>query len=228
MARAFDASRIALARHGGTIEKFIGDAVMAVFGLPVRHEDDALRAVRAALDMRAGLSVLATELAQESAIDFEVAIGVDAGEVITGEASLGQRLVTGDAVNVAARLEQAAAPGEILIGDLTARLVRETARLEQVESLTLKGKSQPVPAHRLIGVLGASIAAIRPATAMVGRETEMRLLTDALDGAIETRGCRIVTLIGDAGVGNIAPLEGVPRIFPSSCHHRERALPSVW
>ena len=201
MARAFDASRIALARHGGTIEKFIGDAVMAVFGLPVRHEDDALRAVRAALDMRAGLSVLATELAQESAIDFEVAIGVNTGEVITGEASLGQRLVTGDAVNVAARLEQAAAPGEILIGDLTARLVRETARLEQVESLTLKGKSQPVPAHRLMGVLGASIAANRPATAMVGRETEMRLLTDALDGAIETRGCRIVTLVGDAGVG---------------------------
>ena len=201
MARAFDASRKALARHGGTIEKFIGDAVMAVFGLPIRHEDDALRAVRAALDMRAGLTVLATALGQESAISFEVAIGVNTGEVITGEASLGQRLVTGDAVNVAARLEQAAAPGEILVGDLTARLVRDTATLEQVASLTLKGKSQPVPAHRLMGVVGASIAATRPATAMVGRETEMRLLTEALETAIETRDCRIVTLVGDAGVG---------------------------
>jgi class 3 adenylate cyclase/tetratricopeptide (TPR) repeat protein len=201
MARAFDASRKALARHGGTIEKFIGDAVMAVFGLPVRHEDDALRAVRAALDMRASLSVLTTALAQESAIHFEVAIGVNTGEVITGEASLGQRLVTGDAVNVAARLEQAAAPGEILVGDLTARLVRETATLEQVASLTLKGKSQPVPAHRLMAVHGASIATARPATPMVGRDTEMRILTEALETAIETRDCRIVTLVGDAGVG---------------------------
>ncbi len=201
MARAFEASRRALARHGGTVEKFIGDAVMAVFGLPVRHEDDALRAVRAALDMRAGLTDLAIALGQESAIQFEVAIGVNTGEVITGEASLGQRLVTGDAVNVAARLEQAAAPGEILAGDLTARLVRDTARLEPVASLTLKGKSRPVPAHRLMGVLGASVGASRPMTAMVGRETEMRLLNEALATATAARACRIVTLVGDAGVG---------------------------
>ncbi len=201
MARAFEASRAALARHGGTIEKFIGDAVMAVFGLPARHEDDALRAVRAALDMRTGLVLLGEALRQESAIHFEVAIGVNTGEVITGEASLGQRLVTGDAVNVAARLEQAAAPGEILLGDLTARLVRDHATLEQVASLTLKGKSQPVPAHRVLSVQGASIVASVPTTAMVGREAEMRLLTDSLETAAAERVCRIVTLVGDAGVG---------------------------
>ncbi len=201
MARAFDASRTALVRHGGTIEKFIGDAVMAVFGLPARHEDDALRAVRAALDMRAGLAALADTLRQESAIHFEVAIGVNTGEVITGEASLGQRLVTGDAVNVAARLEQAAAPGEILVGDLTARLVRDRATLEQVASLTLKGKSEPVPAHRVLGVQGGSIPTSAPTTAMVGREAEMRLLTDSFDTAAAERVCRIVTLVGDAGVG---------------------------
>jgi class 3 adenylate cyclase/tetratricopeptide (TPR) repeat protein len=201
MARAFEASREALARHGGTIEKFIGDAVMAVFGLPMRHEDDALRAVRAALDLQAALRLLAAALKGESAITLEVAMGVNTGEVITGEAALGQRLVTGDAVNVAARLEQAAPAGGILVGGLTATLVRGVAHLEQVASLAVKGKSEPVPAHRLLGVLSASGPARRSATALVGRETEIRLLADAFDAAVDGRTCRIVTLVGDAGVG---------------------------
>ena len=111
MARAFEAARRALARHGGTVEKFIGDAVMAVFGLPVRHEDDALRAVRSALDMKAALATLAETLERDHAVRLDVAIGVNTGEVIAGDASLGQRLVTGDAVNVAARLEQAGGLG---------------------------------------------------------------------------------------------------------------------
>jgi class 3 adenylate cyclase/tetratricopeptide (TPR) repeat protein len=201
MGRAFEASRTALARHGGTIEKFIGDAVMAVFGLPLRHEDDALRAVRAALEMRSAIGALAAALETESGTTLEVAIGVNTGEVITGEPDLGQRLVTGDAVNVAARLEQAAAPGEIIVGGLTEILVRGSARLEQVASLTLKGKSTPVPAHRLVGVAATPAAARRSATALVGRERELALLAEAFAAARNGPACRIVTVVGSAGVG---------------------------
>src|SRR5881392_2323155 len=122
----YEQMRTILERHGGTVEKFVGDAVMAVFGVPVAHEDDALRAVRAAWEMRSAVPELG----------LEARIGVNTGEVVTGE---GETLVTGDAVNVAARLEQAAAPGDVLIGDETRRLVRDAVTVEPVE-LTAKGK----------------------------------------------------------------------------------------
>ena len=201
MVRAFEAARRALARHGGTVEKFIGDAVMAVFGLPVRHEDDALRAVRSALDMRAGLTALAESLEREQAVYLDVAIGVNTGEVVAGDASLGQRLVTGDAVNVAARLEQAAASREVLMGHLTYSLVRDLAEVEEIEPLILKGKSQPVRAYRLLDVRSAGASRRRQDGAMVGREAEMTLLLGAFESAVADRACRMVTLVGDAGVG---------------------------
>ena len=128
--------------HGGSVEKFIGDAVMAVFGIPQAHEDDALRACRAAVEMRDALP----------ALGIRGRIGVNTGEVVTGTA---ERLVTGDAVNVAARFEQAAAPGEVLIGETTHALVREAVVAEPVEPLELKGKSEPVPTFRLVSVLDA-------------------------------------------------------------------------
>jgi class 3 adenylate cyclase/tetratricopeptide (TPR) repeat protein len=201
MARAFEASRRALAKHGATVEKFIGDAVMAVFGLPVRHEDDALRAVRSALDMRVGLTTLAESLEREQAIHLDVGIGVNTGEVVSGHASMGPRFVTGDAVNVAARLEQAARSREILIGQLTYALVRDFADVEEIAPLTLKGKSQPVRAYRLLAARSAAPSRRRKDRAMVGREAEMALLSDAFEGAVADRACRMVTLIGDAGVG---------------------------
>src|SRR5438477_12563102 len=139
MARYFEAMATVLERHGGTVEKFIGDAVMAVFGIPVLHEDDALRAVRAAAEMRDALPELG----------LQARIGVMTGEVVTGTE---ERLATGDAVNVAARLEQAAEPGEVLIGDTTYALVRAAVEVEPVEPLALKGKAQPVPAYRLLSV----------------------------------------------------------------------------
>src|SRR5436305_4603973 len=123
--------------HGGSVEKFIGDAVMAVFGVPVAHEDDALRACRAAVEMRETLPELGVE----------ARIGVNTGEVLTGTE---ERLATGDAVNVAARLEQAAEPGEVLIGAETLALVGEAVEAEAVEPLELKGKSVPVHAFRLL------------------------------------------------------------------------------
>ena len=201
MARAFEASRRALAKHGATVEKFIGDAVMAVFGLPVRHEDDALRAVRSALDMKSGLAALAESLEREEAIHLDVGIGVNTGEVVAGHASLGPRFVTGDAVNVAARLEQAARSREILMGQLTYALVRDFADVEEIAPLTLKGKSQPVRAYRLLAARSAAPARRRKDGAMVGREAEMTLLSGAFEGAVADRVCRMVTLIGDAGVG---------------------------
>ena len=201
MAAAFDDARRVLEKHGGTVEKFIGDAVMAVFGLPVRHEDDGLRAVRSALEMKIALASLAERLAADHEIRLDVAIGVNTGEVVAGDASVGQRLVTGDAVNVAARLEQAAPVHEVLIGDLTYRLVRDAVDIEEVEPLTLKGKAQPVPAYRLLAVRRGDAVARRQDAPLVGREHEMELLQATLADAIAERGCRMVTLVGDAGVG---------------------------
>ena len=137
MLEYFDEMRAAIERHGGTVEKFIGDAVMAVFGVPQLHEDDALRAVRAAVEMRDALPELGVQ----------ARIGLNTGEVVVGTS---ERLATGDAVNVAARLEQAAARGEILLGPETASLVRDAVDTEPTEPLELKGKSEPVVAQRLL------------------------------------------------------------------------------
>ena len=118
MSRYFDLARTAVQRHGGTVEKFIGDAVMAVFGVPVVHEDDALRAVRAATEIREGLAALNDELDRGSGVRLETRTGVNSGEVMAGDPSSAQSFVSGDTVNVAARLEQAATAGEILIGEI--------------------------------------------------------------------------------------------------------------
>src|SRR5213080_3222205 len=137
LARYFDRMKGIVESHGGTVEKFIGDAVMAVFGVPKVHEDDALRAVRAAEGMRTALAELNGELEREWGVRIAARIGVNTGETVVGDSSSGPTLLTGDAVNVAARLEQAAGPGEILIGASTHRLVRDAVRAEPVEPLTL-------------------------------------------------------------------------------------------
>jgi class 3 adenylate cyclase/tetratricopeptide (TPR) repeat protein len=204
MSTYFEAMRTALERHGGTVEKFIGDAVMAVFGLPVRHEDDAVRAIRAAADMQAALPGLNAGFRKDRGLELENHIGVNTGEVIAGDASTGQRLVTGDAVNTAARLEQAAGSGEIVLGDLTYRLARDQIEVEFIPPLTLKGKAEPVPAYRLLRVGAANAAPVdttTTATPFVGREAEMGRLGEALADAQAKRGARLITLVGDAGVG---------------------------
>ena len=187
MARYFDTARTAIERHGGTVEKFIGDAVMAVFGVPAVHEDDALRACRAAVEMRDALPELG----------IRGRIGVNTGEVVVGTA---ERLATGDAVNVAARLEQAAEPGEVLIGAETQRLVRDAVELGAERALELKGKSAAVAAHPLLAVVGEG-AARRFDVPMVGRERERRALDDVWQRARSERACHLFTLLGPAGVG---------------------------
>jgi class 3 adenylate cyclase/tetratricopeptide (TPR) repeat protein len=190
MQRYFDDLRAVIERHGGAVEKFIGDAVMAVFGIPVAHEDDALRAVRAASEMRAAIAEHG----------LEARIGVNTGEVVVGGEA--ESLVTGDAVNVAARLEQAAEPGEALIGAETRVLVRDAVRVEPVEPLVLKGKSRPVEAYRLLEVIGdAAPVARQLETPLVGRERERQRLRRDYEDAVADRTCRLFTLLGPAGIG---------------------------
>jgi class 3 adenylate cyclase len=186
LARYFDRMKAIIERQGGTVEKFIGDAVMAVFGIPVVHEDDALRACRAAVEMRDALPEL----------DITARIGVNTGEVVTGTA---ERLATGDAVNVAARLEQAAQPGEVLIGASTHRLVAPAVDAEAIDALELKGKAERVPAFRLLAVTGGLER--RFGTPMVGRDRELRSLHDSLARAVNDRSCQLFTVLGSAGVG---------------------------
>ena len=188
MRRYYETARVVLERHGGMVEKFVGDAVMAVFGIPVATEDDALRAVRAAVELRDTVHELG----------LEARIGVNTGDVVAGD---GDTLVTGDAVNVAARLEQAAAAGEVLLGDATMRLVRDATTSEPV-SLALKGKPDPVPAHRLVTLDAAMTGVTRNLdTPLVGRSRERERLRSDFEDAVATRTCRLFTLIGPAGVG---------------------------
>ena len=202
MGRYFDEMSALIERHGGTVEKFIGDAVMAVFGIPRLHEDDAVRAVRAASGMREALEALNVELEREHGVGIAARIGVNTGEVVAGDPSAGQRLVTGDAVNVAARLEQAASPGEIFLGESTYRLVKDAVEVEPVPALDLKGKEEPVPAFRLMTVLTDTAGHERHLDSpMVGRGKELEMLERALERAVTERTSHLFTLLGPAGVG---------------------------
>ena len=197
MARYFETAKEAIERHGGTVEKFIGDAVMAVFGVPVVHEDDALRAVRAAADLRSALVPLNEELEQRFQTRLQLRTGVNTGEVVTGTE---ERLATGDAVNVAARLEQAAQPGEILLGEETLSLVRGAVEVEPVTPVEAKGKSEPLAAYKLVGVdqESAARAHIGP---MVGRERQRHVLEESFANVVADRTCHLFTVLGTAGVG---------------------------
>ncbi|HEU5477558.1 MAG TPA: adenylate/guanylate cyclase domain-containing protein [Gaiellaceae bacterium] len=186
LARYFERMKGIVESHGGSVEKFIGDAVMAVFGVPVAHEDDALRACRAAVEMQEALPELGVE----------GRIGVNTGEVLTGTE---ERLATGDAVNVAARLEQAAEPGEVLLGGETFALVGAVVEVGVERSLELKGKTAPVAARPLVRVREA--AERSHASRFVGRERELQQLVDAWGRALAGPRCELVTVVGDPGVG---------------------------
>jgi class 3 adenylate cyclase/tetratricopeptide (TPR) repeat protein len=202
MSRFFEAMRTVLERHGGTVEKFIGDAVMAVFGIPTVHEDDALRAVRAAAEMREALASLNKELERDRGVTIAARIGVNTGAVVAGDPDARQSLVTGDAVNVAARLEQSAAPGEILIGVSTMDLVRDAVVAEPVEPLTVKGKTGTIDAFRLEEVGEDPLGVARRLDApMVGRISEVGTLRACFERASRERTCVLATIVGVPGVG---------------------------
>ncbi|HEU6445831.1 MAG TPA: adenylate/guanylate cyclase domain-containing protein [Gaiellaceae bacterium] len=202
MEQYFEMVRHALERHGGTVEKFIGDAVMAVFGIPTAHDDDALRAVRAAIDVRTALGGLNQELEETHRVRLTIRTGVNTGEVVAGDPTDRQSFATGTAVATTQRLEAAARSGEILLGDSTYRLVSNAVLVEPLEPLTLKGKAKPVKAWRLLGVVeGAPAFPRRLDTPMVGREAELAALQGELDGATRERRCRLATIVGPAGIG---------------------------
>jgi class 3 adenylate cyclase len=202
MSRYFEEMKGVLEHHGGTVEKFIGDAVMAVFGVPTLHEDDARRALHAASEMRDQLALLNADLEGDFGVRLEARIGVNTGEVVTGQAAAGERLVTGDAVNVAARLEQAAAPGQILLGEQTLGLARDAIEVEPVEPLALKGKADLVAAYRLLRIVEGAPAFERQLEApLVGRRAELARVRDAFEQAVSEHRCRLVTLLGPPGIG---------------------------
>jgi class 3 adenylate cyclase/tetratricopeptide (TPR) repeat protein len=200
--RYFDAMAAEIRRHGGKIEKYIGDAIMAVFGLPVQHEDDALRAVRAAAGMRAVLGTVNEQLRADYDVTLANRTGVNTGEVVANDdPAADQKLATGDAVNVTARLEQAAPANEIYIGEGTWRLVRDAVEVEVVPPLELKGKHERVPAFRLISVAGRDGTARRHDLPIVGRDGELRAIDGTLREVVATGSARLITLVGDAGIG---------------------------
>jgi class 3 adenylate cyclase len=202
MERYFTEVRAVLERHGGTVEKFIGDAVMAVFGIPAAHEDDALRAVRAATEIRAALATLNESFQRERGVTLAIRTGINTGEVVVGGLESGQFFATGDAVNVAARLEQAAEPGEILLGELTHRLVHTAVEVEALPALALKGKDEAVGAYRLVRVIeGASAVARRFDTPFVGRKDELASLLASFERSVATRAPALATVLGSAGIG---------------------------
>ena len=199
-ARYFSSMGDQIREHGGEVEKNIGDAIMAVFGRIRAHEDDALRAVRAAHGMQAVLAEINQEFQRSYGVQITNRTGVNTGEIVANtDPAADQNLATGDAVNVAARLEQNAPAGEVLIGEITYELVAPHVDVERLD-LVLKGKPDPVPAYRLIDVHDP-VAAPEPDEPMVGRAAELATLREAYDAVASERRPRMVVISGDAGVG---------------------------
>jgi class 3 adenylate cyclase/tetratricopeptide (TPR) repeat protein len=225
MGRWFGEAASALERHGGTVEKFIGDAVMAVFGIPTLREDDALRAVRAASELHERIAGLNVALEHELGVTIALRTGVNTGAVVAGDPAQGQAFATGDAVNVAARLQQAAAPGEIVMGEATFALVRDAVRAQPLRPLELKGKAQPVGALRLLEVFAGAPAFTRRLDApFVGRADELAALVAGLDEAGREGACRLVTVTGAPGIGKsrlvrelLSATEGQARAVVGRC-----------
>jgi class 3 adenylate cyclase/tetratricopeptide (TPR) repeat protein len=200
--RYFGAMAAEITRHGGKIEKYIGDAIMAVFGLPRAHEDDGLRAVRAATGMQEALARVNEDLSKRFGVTLANRTGVNTGEVVANaDPGADQKLATGDAVNVAARLEQAAPLNGIYLGEITYRLVRDAVEVEPVEPLELKGKAKRVAAYRLVSSRGLDGNVRRQDTPVVGRDAELAALAAVYREASDERAVRLVTVIGDAGLG---------------------------
>jgi tetratricopeptide (TPR) repeat protein len=194
----FDVVRTVVERHGGTVEKFIGDAAMAAFGIPELHEDDALRAVRAASELHNALA----ELQSQQGVELELRVGVNTGEVLTADPASGESFATGGAVVLATRLQQAAQPGETLVGETTYRLVRDAVTAEAIEPLDLGGAFGRVPAFRLLGFEGDTAGLQLQRTApLVGRADELARLRALFAGVQSERRSRVVTLLGEAGIG---------------------------
>src|ERR671919_590651 len=208
----FEVALAEVHRYEGTINQFLGDGFMALFGAPLAHEDDARRAVRAALAIRRALRDRSSYAGLGGGAELAVRLGVNTGPVVVG--SIGDNLrmdytAVGDTTNVAARLQQAAAPGEIVIAEATARLVRSDVRLTAAGTLSVKGRTEPVIAYKVLGLAprrsAFEHAAERAFSRFVGRDRELRRLGAILAEAQAGAG-RLVRVVGEAGSGKARPV----------------------
>src|SRR4051812_32133451 len=197
-------------RYGGTVDKYIGDNVMAVFGAPVAHEDDPERAVRAGLAMQAAMDEINKGIEAATGVRFSLRVGINSGEVLAGQVGDGYTVI-GDAVNVASRLQSAARPGSVTVGRTTHRSTRGVIEYDELEPLTLKGKAEPVPAWEAVRLLVSGTAArgTRGGAPLIGREDESSLLVSLFDRVVREGRPHLVTVIGQAGGGKTRPLRQV-------------------
>ena len=201
LSRYFETCRRLVERYGGTVEKFIGDAVMAVWGTPTANEDDAERAVRTALDLVAAVSGLADEL---GAVELRLRAGVLTGEAAVTVGAQGEGMVAGDLVNAASRIQSAAEPGTVLVGEATRRATEAAIAYEDADFHRLKGKAEPVRLYRALRVIAARRGEGRSAgveSPLVGRDAEFRLVKDLFHACAEEGRARLVSIVGIAGVG---------------------------
>jgi class 3 adenylate cyclase/tetratricopeptide (TPR) repeat protein len=197
--RYFDTARAVITRYGGTVEKFIGDAVMAVWGAPIAHEDDADRAVRCAIALLDAVDRLGGVAARTA---LTARAGITTGEAAVTVGAMGQGMVAGDLVNVAARLQSMAPASGVLVDDATRSLAIAAASYEPMSPLELKGRKAPVVAWRLAAPAPATAAARGSHTGpLAGRDRELRELLSLYDGVVRDRRCRLVSITGIAGIG---------------------------
>lgn len=221
VARGYEAVADVIDRHGGTVEAFVGDVVVAVFGVPTAHEDDALRALRAAVDVRRGLAALNEQPGRDQGGRLGARIGINTGEIVVGDAAAGGAATSGGTVKVAARLQQAAADDEVLLSEATRVLVDAAAVVEPADSAVLDGSGVPVIAWKLVDlVAGGRATADVLDTPLVGRTDELAWLQAALDRAIRRHRAVAATVIGDAGIGK----SRLSREFAGAIRDRARIL----
>jgi DNA-binding SARP family transcriptional activator len=199
--RFTDVCSEAIERHGGAVEGFIGDAVVGVFGLTELHEDDAMRALRGAVELRDAGAALSAEFERERGVEIQMKVGVESGEVFLGAGARRPHFAAGDAFNVASRLQGLADRGEILLGERIHALVHDAVRAEELEPLALRGRTAKVKAWRLLEVMDDRVPLRSPRTAFVGRQDELDALRAAFARTRASRGCQAVTIAGPAGIG---------------------------
>ena len=234
MAGLLDRATAVVTRYGGTLDKFTGDGIMAVFGAPAALEDHALRACRAALDIHRGISDLADEVSHRDGVDLQLRIGLNSGQVIAGEIGSGGAGYTaiGEQVGMAQRMESVASPGGVMLSASTARLVEGVASLSDPELVHIKGTDHLVAAQRLLGVSDRVHPATGAESALVGRRWEMAAVEGLLDRAIEGHGS-VVTVVGSPGIGKtrmvrevaaLAATQGV-EVFTAYCESHAADIP---